>query len=387
MGYRSRSVLMLAAMAIGVAAVVVLTGLGEGARRYITGEFAALGTNLLIVLPGRNETTGGAPPLLGATPRDLTITDAMALYRSRHVERIAPLNVGEATLSHGNLSRDIMVLGTTSAYQSVRELDIARGRFLPEEDIARPSPVAVLGTTVQHELFGDGPALGRWVRLGDRRLRVIGICAQRGQSLGVDMDDIAIVPVAVAQALFDTPSLFRILIQARSREEIPPAQADVLRIIRERHEGEEDVTVITQDSVLVAFDRILGSVTLAVAGIAGISLVVAGVLVMNVMLVAVTQRTAEIGLLRALGASSTQVMALFLGEALLLAGLGVLGGTALGVLGNWLIHLAFPVLQPWPPLWVLLAASGVALLTTVLFAWLPARRAAALDPIAALSGR
>lgn len=386
-GYRSRTALMLAAMAMGVAAVVILTGLGESARRYIVGEFSALGTNLLVVLPGRNETTGGPPPLLGTTPRDLTIDDSMALYRSRHVEHVAPLNVGEATVSQGNLSRDITVLGTTAAYQDIRALDIELGRFLPEEEIARPSPVTVLGTTVQRELFGGEAALGHWIRIGDRRFRVIGICAQRGESLGVDMDDVAIIPVAAAQALFDAPSLFRILVQARSREEIPRAQADVRRILRERHEGEEDVTVITQDSILTAFDRILGSVTLAVAGIAAISLLVAGVLIMNVTLIAVTQRTTEIGLLRALGASAPQVVALFLGEALLLATLGALAGTVLGVAGTWLIHLVFPVLQPLPPLWVPLAASGVALVTTALFAWLPARRAAALDPIAALSER
>ncbi|WP_435099516.1 ABC transporter permease [Arhodomonas sp. AD133] len=385
-GYRNRSQLMLAAMAIGVAAVVVLTGLGESARRYVAGEFAALGTNLLVVLPGRNETTGGAPPIVGATPRDLTIDDALALYRSRAVARVAPLNVGEAPVSHGRFSRDVTILGTTAAYDAVRSLHLESGRFLPEEALDRPSPVVVLGVTVRQELFGDTAALGRWVRIGDRRFRVIGISVQRGQSLGVDMDDVAIIPVASAQALFDTPSLFRILVQVRERGALAQAQADVRRIIRERHEGEDDVTVITQDSVLAAFDRILSSLTLAVGGIAAISLVVAGVLIMNVMLIAVSQRTAEIGLLRALGASRRQVLALFLGEALLLASAGTVVGIALGLVGGALIHLAFPVLQPWPPVWAPAAAAAIALVTTAVFAWLPARRAARLDPIVALAG-
>lgn len=384
-GYPARTLLILLAMAVGVGSVVLLTGLGEGARRYITGEFSSLGTNLLIVMPGRNETAGGAPPIVGETPRDLTLDDAQALRRSPAIASVAPINIGQAMVTHGALGREVVVMGTTASFADVREVDIYQGRFLPGQDFERADPVAVIGTLIKDELFAGRRALGQWIRLGDRRFRVVGIMSQRGQSLTMDMDELVIIPVGSAQALFNTSSLFRIFAAAPDRPSIEPAKTDILRIIAERHDGEEDVTVITQDSMLAAFDRILQALTLTVGGIGAVSLVVAGVLIMNVMLVSVSQRTAEIGLLRALGASARQVLILFLGEAALLSAFGAMAGLAAGLLGSWLIHLSFPVLPPLPPLWALAAAAGIALLTGVLFAWLPARRAAALDPVAALS--
>ena len=158
--YRLRTGLMLLAMAIGVAAVILLTALGEGARRYVVGEFSALGSNLLIVLPGRNETTGGAPPLLGQTPRDLTIDDALALTRSPYVRRIAPLVLGAAGVSYGRRERETTLLGTTAEFLAVRQLGLAQGRFLPSLDPRRAAPVCVLGSTVRKELFGPENALG-----------------------------------------------------------------------------------------------------------------------------------------------------------------------------------------------------------------------------------
>lgn len=386
-GYRLRTALMLLAMAIGVAAVILLTSLGEGARRYVTGEFASLGTHLLIVFPGRNETTGGAPPMLSETPRDLTLDDAMALKRSRHVGRIAPVNVGSAAIAFGGRDREAVIMGTTAEMEPIRHLEVAQGHFLPEMDADRAAPVCVIGETIRQELFGAQRALGEWVRIGDRRFRVIGILASTGVSLGVDTDDMVLIPVASAQQLFNTSTLFRILVEARYREVIELAKDDVVRILRERHDGEEDVTVITQDSVLATFDRIFTALTLTVAGIAGISLVVAGVLIMNIMLVSVTQRTTEIGLLKALGASSTQVMSLFLTEAVLLSLFGALLGLAVGQGGSWAIGHLYPVLPLGAPAWALAAALGVALLTGVVFGVLPARRAARLDPVQALARR
>jgi putative ABC transport system permease protein len=386
-GHRLRTSLMLLAMAIGVAAVVVLTALGDGARRYVTGEFAALGTHLLIVLPGRKETTGGIPPITGETSRDLTIDDALALYRSRAVARVAPMNVGEAPVSHGSRERNVVVLGTTAEFLEVRHLDLAGGRFLPEGGARQARSVCVIGRTIRDELFGGDEALGAWVRVGDRRFRVIGVVAQKGRSIGVDLDEMVIIPVASAQALFDTPSLFRILVEARSRDAVDRVKTDIRTIIRDRHEGEEDVTVITQDSVLGAFDRIFKALTLTVAGIAGISLLVAGILVMNVMLVSVSQRTAEIGLLKALGAPARRILMLFLVEAALLSLLGAIIGVVIGLGASWAAGRMFPALPTTPPLWAIGAAVSVALITGVVFALLPARRAARVDPVQSLAGR
>jgi len=385
--YPTRTLLMLLAMAIGVAAVVVLTALGDGARRYVTGEFATLGTHLLIVLPGRSQTPGGAPPVLGATPRDLTLEDAQALLREREIRRVAPLNVGAAPLSFAGREREAVVLGTTAEFLEVRNLEMAQGRFLPVDDWNRAQPVCVLGQKLREELFGATPAVGAWVRLGDRRFRVIGVLGSSGVSIGTDLSEVALIPVATAQALFNTPSLFRIMVEARSRAGITPARDAVRRILRTRHEGEDDVTVITQDAVLATFDRVLRALTLGVAGIAAISLGVAGILIMNVMLVAVSQRTAEIGLLKALGAPARAIHSLFLSEAavLSLAGAGI--GLAIGQLGSWLIGRAYPQVAGGAPGWAIIAAVGVALVTGVLFAVLPARRAARLDPVRALARR
>lgn len=386
-GYPLRTALMLLAMAIGVAAVVLLTALGEGARRYVTDKFISLGTHLLIVLPGRSETTGGPPPLLGETPRDLTLEDAQAIRRSTAVRRVAPLTVGSAPVSFAGLSREVTILGSTADLFVIRDLSMAQGQFLPAGDTSRAAAVCVLGHTVKKEIFGNASPLGRWLRIGERRFRVIGVLSPKGQSLGMDMGEVAIVPVASAQALFNTAALFRIMVQARSRQDIARAKEAILATIAARHEGEDDVTVITQDAVLATFDRIFTALTLAVAGIAAISLAVAGILIMNVMLIAVTQRTAEIGLLKAMGAPGRQILGLFLTEAAILSLAGAACGMAVAVAGKWALGLVFPNFELVVPLWSPLSAAAVALTTGLVFGVLPARRAARLDPVMALSRR
>jgi putative ABC transport system permease protein len=195
------------------------------------------------------------------------------------------------------------------------------------------------------------------------------------------------VPISIAQAMLNTNTLFRILVETRSREQIDEVKVSVLKLITQRHEGEEDVTVITQDAVLKTFDKILGVLTLGVAGIAAISLAVAGVLVMNVMLVSVAQRTAEIGLLKALGATSSAVRELFMAEAILLSLSGGLLGLGLGYLGAALLRYLYPTFPAYPPLWAVLAGLGTSLVSGLIFGVMPARRAAQLDPIQALSKR
>ena len=387
-GNRVRTVLLMLAMAIGVAAVVTLTALGDGARRYVVREFSAIGSNLVIVLPGRTE-TGGINPgsFVSSTPRDLTVDDAQALLRAPAVARVAPLTAGTSELSVGGRLREGLVLGATAEFMEVRQYALAQGQFLPREDWSRGSPLMVLGAKVRAELFPGAPALGQFVRVGDRRFRVIGVLAASGSGLGMNTDELAIVPVSTAQAMFNTNTLFRILVEARSRDAIEPAKRQITEILRARHDGEEDVTVITQDAMLATFDRLLGTLTLGVAGIAAISLCVAGILVMNVMLVSVSQRRGEIGLLKALGGTRRTILAAFLVEAALLSAAGALVGYALGLLGAALIRWLYPQFPAWPPAWAVLAGLGTALLTGLLFGVLPARSAARLDPVVALARR
>ena len=383
-----RTLLMTLAMAIGVAAVVVLTALGDGARRYVVDQFSSIGTNLVIVLPGRTQTGGFSPAnAVSTTPRDLTIDDAQALTRLAAVAQVAPLAVGLSEVAVAGRLREAMVLGTTRSYLAVRRLALAQGQFLPDDDWGRAHAVTVLGAALARELFGQGSALGQTVRIGGRRLRVIGVMAPAGQGLGMNADEVAIVPVALAQAMFDSNTLFRVLIEARSRDAIAAARRQATALLKARHDGEEDVTVITQDAVLATFDKLLGALTLGVAGIAAISLAVAGILVMNVMLVAVTQRTGEIGLLKALGAPARTIRLAFLTEAAMLSTVGAVVGYLLGQLGAFGLRQAFPVFPAYPPDWAVIAGLSTALATGLLFGVMPARRAATLDPVQALMKR
>ena len=386
-GYPARTLLTLLAMAIGVGAVILLTALGEGARLYVTREFTSLGTHLLITIPGRSETTGGPPPMLGETPRDLTLEDALALKRSSAIRRVAPVAIGSAPVAWQQREREATIMGSTAEMFDIRQLSMAQGRFLPAGNPSRGSAVCVLGYKIKRELFGNASPLGKWVRIGGRRFRVIGVMAAKGQSLGLDMGDIAIIPVASAQMLFNTSSLFRIMVQAGGREAVPRAKKAILKIIQDRHEGEDDVTVITQDALLQTFDRIFNALTLTVGGIAAISLAVAGILIMNVMMISVSQRKTEIGLLKAIGSPRSQILRLFLSESAVLSLIGSFLGVVLALIGTWAslrFYPNFPVTIPW---WALTAATVVGVLTGLVFGVLPARRAAGLEPVEALSRR
>lgn len=385
---RSRSVLMIIAMSIGVAAVVILTALGEGARLYVINQFSSLGTNLVIVFPGRSETAGVNPGMLiGQTPRDLVLDDAIAVLRSSAVRRIAPLAVGAATASNGALNREVVVLGSTSELLGIRHMSMGQGQFLPEGPIDAASPVVVLGSKIKQELFGVDNAVGSWLRLGDRRFRVVGMIASQGEAMGLNTDELVIIPVASAHMLFNTQNLMRILVEAKSRELIERARSETEEILFKQHGGERDVTVVTQDAMVATFDRILSTLTMAVGGIAAVSLAVAGVLIMNVMLIAVSQRTQEIGLLKALGAPPAQIRRLFFAEAVLLSVVGSVIGILLGELGSFAIGKIYPSLPVAPPLWAIVAAFSTSLGTGILFSVWPARRAAELDPVMALARR
>lgn len=383
-GHRLRSLLSLAGVAIGVAAVICLTALGEGARRYVIDQFASLGASLLIILPGKTETSGLFPGA-GGIAHDLTLADAEATIRALPGARsVAPLILATETVGHGERSRQVPVLGSTHEFLDVRSLSVAQGSFLPPGDMRRGAAVTVLGHKVARELFPGTDPLGRVVRVGSLRARVVGVLAPLGTQLGLDMDEVVLIPVATAMRVFDRRSLSRLMIRLHAHSELPAARARVLVLLAERH-GVEDVTAITQDAVVGAFSNILRALTLGLAAIAAISLAVAGIGIMNVMLVSVAERTPEVGLLRALGVSRRQILAVFLTEAAVLSVAGGLLGLGIGWLAIRTLVGLYPAVPASAPTWAVVSSIALSATVGIGFGLAPARRAMHLDPVAALA--
>lgn len=386
-GHRLRTGLSVLGVTIGVTSVVLLTALGEGARIYVTGELASLGSNVLIVLPGKVETSGTIP-LIGGVPHDLTLADTQALQRTvRGIRKVAPLTLGDASVSYGSLSRSVSVIGTTAEFRDLRRLKVSRGSFLPPGEIERGSSFAVIGSKIQEELFRGTNPLGQTIRIGEWRFRVIGVLETKGQTMGFNIDDMVLIPVASALKVFNQTTLFRIMVEVNSYEDLEFVKNQIRDLIVERHDREEDITILTQDSVLTSFNEIFTALTLALAGIAAISLTVAGIGIMNVMLVSVSERTTEIGLLKAVGVKQGQIVAVFLAEAALLS---IFGGVLGLIAAQLLVHLSrslFPVLPAQVPPWAVVSACIIALCVGIIFGVWPARRASRLDPLMALQRR
>ena len=385
-GHRLRTGLSLLGVMIGVSAVVMLTALGEGARRYVIGEFASLGTNLVIIFPGKT-TTSGSMPGIGGIPNDLTLDDAEALRRGmRKARHVAPMTMNNEIVAYEERSRQIPVIGATHEMLIVRDLRIERGEFLPPGEESRRSPVAVIGKKAAKELFRDEEPLGKVVRVGAWRMRIIGVLGARGTQLGINMDDIIMVPVATTMKMFNVTSLFRIIIQVSASSELDAVSERASAILTERH-SEEDITCLTQDAVIDSFSSILTALTLALGGIAAISLSVSGIGIMNVMLVSVSERTSEIGLLRALGVKKHQVLAVFLAEAIILSTAGGPAGQGAGWLAAKMFTQIYPSFPVVPPVWAVVSAITVSVGVGGVFGVIPAINATRLDPSQALAGR
>jgi putative ABC transport system permease protein len=384
---RIRSVMLLIAIAIGVLAINVLTGLGEGGKDFVLAEFNILGKNVLVMVPGKKETTGGIPLLTGETTRALTLQDAEAILRLREVSAVSPLIPGKIQISHDRLTREAFTIGTNRAFFKIRQLEIAQGLMLPDIQMDQAEAVCVIGSQMRRELFGNQIALGKWLRAGDSRFRVIGVLKDRGESMGLDMNDAIIIPVASAQSVFNKEGLFRVFIELRSLHNLDKSRDRITGLLKDRHDGEEDVTLITQDSLLTAFEDILDTMTLAVAGIAAISMLVAGLLIMNVSLIAVSQRTREIGLLKALGAPARTVRLIFLSEAAMMAIAGAVIGIFTSELVLFLARRTFPTVPFDTPTWAQAGSLVIAITTALLFAAIPANQAASMAPVDALLGK
>lgn len=378
LAYGGRSLLTTLGIAIGIAAVVLLTAIGDGGKRFVLDQFTQFGTHLIAVIPGKSQTFGLSGAVIGTT-RPLTLADARALERLPEIEALTPMVMGNVELEIDGRTRRTTLFGVGPQMPRVWRFPVASGRFLSPGNRL----FAVLGTTVRHALLPRRPALGKRIRIAGQGYRIIGIMTSKGKVLGFDMNDAVYVPVERALALFDREGLMEIDLLYHPHLDSRTVARKIRRVLIRRH-GQEDFTLITQKQMLETLGSVLDVLTLAVAALGGISLVVGGIGIFTLQTVAVTERRSEIGLLRALGARRRQILVLFLGEALSLALLGAAAGVSTGAIGVWIIAWRVKeipaTLQPDYALLALATAVGVGLLAGALPAW----RAARLDPIVSL---
>ena len=380
---RLRSFLTLLGIAVGIAAVILLTSIGEGIHRFVLGEFTQFGTNVIGVHPGKTKTGGHPPSGLPSSARPLSLDDARSLERLPNIIAVTPIVRGNAEVEGNGRTRRTLVSGVNANLPQVFRSTVQSGQFLPADDESSARAFVVLGSRLRDELFGSENPLGQRVRIGGLHFRVIGVMAPKGQFLGIDLDDTAFIPAARAQELFNREGVDEINIAAE--EGVPSAL--VAAAIKERmlaRHGREDFTIITQEEMLKTLSNILNVLTMAVGALGGISLLVGGVGIVTIMTIAVAERTGEIGLLVALGAPRRTILLLFLGEAVALSGLGGLLGLLLGIGLAQAIHFALPALPVHTPLSFVLLAEAVAIAIGLAAGVLPARRAARLDPVEAL---
>jgi putative ABC transport system permease protein len=374
---RMRSALTVLGVVIGVMSVVLLVAVGTGARNEVTAGVEELGSNLLLVVPGNFE-FGQAPTL-----SKFTLDDVERVQRElgSDVPITGNLASGE-NVRAGTVEAFTSVIGVTAEFDDVVKREIGRGEFLNESDVATGRRVAVLGSSAATALFPDTDPIAKDVTVAGLRFRVIGVTQEVGASLGVDRDNEVLVPITAAQRLFGTRRVDSMFVKAPDRERLEETAETIKRVLSERL-AENEFSVVTQDEILGVAGDILDTLTLVLAAIAGISLLVGGIGVSNIMLVSVQERTREIGLRKALGARTRDITAQFLVEAIVLCGVGgVLGigvGVGLAVLAQSLTPLPAAVTG-----WSVALAFGVSVGVGIAFGVFPARRAGRLDPVVAL---
>ena len=381
--HRLRSGLSMLGVAIGIAAVILLTSLGEGVRRYIVDQFSQFGTNVLAINPGKSETVG-IPGLLGGTTQKLTLDDAEALRRVPGVAEMVPFVIGMARVEGGGRGRSVFVYGVTPDLSEVWSWKIRSGNYWPGGDPRRGPTMAVLGPKLRRELFGEKEALGGFVKIAGTRFRVTGIMESKGQMLGFDLDDAAFIPVSRAMKIFNLDEVGEIDLLFTNAQILDQVESGARQLLIERHDGKEDFMITSQAAMLESFGNIMDVITIALAAIAGISLVVGAIGILTMVWIAVGERTNEIGLLRSIGATRRQVQLVFLSEAIVLAMLGGLLGLGVGLGICALLRAGIPGLPVSTPFEYVLAALAVSLATGVVSGVMPARRAASLDPVESL---
>ena len=379
---RMRSFLTALGIAVGIAAVVLLTSLGEGIHRFVLSEFTQFGTNLIGINPGKITTTGIAGAII-SNVRPLSLDDSDALERVPRVLAVVPVMQGNAPVEAGKRTRRTTIFGVGSDVPIVWQIHVASGRFLPDDDPRAARTFAVLGSKLKEELFGSDNALGQRIRIGGERYRVIGIMESKGQMLGFDLDDSVYIPAARALAMFNRESLMEIDLLYAEGSDVDEVVKRVTALLVTRH-GTEDFTVTTQEQMMEVLGSVLNILTIAVGALGSISLLVGGVGILTIMTIAVNERTSEIGLLRAIGAKRRQILVLFMGEAVVLASIGGLAGLVIGVGGAWLLGLVVPALPTYTSWSYVFLAEILAALIGLFAGVQPALRAAGLNPVEAL---
>jgi putative ABC transport system permease protein len=400
-GNKMRSGLTVLGIVIGVAAVIAMLAVGNGAQASITGSISSIGTNLLFVFSGSADGPPGGPGSgrSGNNDRPLTLTDAEAIadpFAAPSVELVAPAIQGNGTLTYAGENTTTSISGVTPAYATVRNMELAEGEFINEEHILGRMSVAVIGPETVTAIFGhaDG-VVGETIRIEGQPFRIIGVTVAKGGGAFGSEDNAAYIPFTTAQArLIKRGSLDEvdvIFIQATSAETVLQASDEVSNIIRQRHRtpiGVDDFTVFTQQDFLSTFETITGVLTIFLGGIAGISLLVGGIGIMNIMLVSVTERTREIGLRKALGARKRDILLQFLTESSLLS---LIGGI-IGIMFGWLIafivgKVATATGNNFTPIVgtdAIILSTSFSAIIGLFFGIYPASRAANLEPVEAL---
>lgn len=380
---RLRTFLTMLGIVIGMGSVVLLSSIGEGTRQGVLSQFSQFGSTIIGVQAGKVKTFGMGPGSIGGTTHPLTVEDGLALRRLPGVVGVAPHVIGSGEVEAGERTRFTLVYGTVADDRRVLQWDPRIGSFLPDGDPDRIPAVCVLGATVARDLFPGTNPLGARVRIGGAKFTVVGVMQSKGQVLGFDMDDMAIVPVKRAMRMFNRIDVNEIHLLAASHEMIPQAMSGTARVLKDRHAGEEDFTLTSQADVLEVVNEVLQVMTAGVLAIAGIGVLVGAMGILTILWVGVHERTAEIGLIKALGASNGQVMLVFLAEAGALSLVGGAAGILLGAGGAWALGAVAGV---WvsTPAWIVPLTLGVSLAVGLAAGVVPAVRAARLDPVEAL---
>jgi putative ABC transport system permease protein len=380
-----RSALTMLGVVIGVGSVVLLVSLGEGARKFITSQFEGLGTNLIIIQPGKTDTGGGFGPPPGGSKRKLTIGDVEAIkQQANKIAGVVGIMFGTGTIKRGNANANSSVLGADDDFINIFNFNISQGRYLNREDSLAGRRLAVLGSKVKELLFGTENAIGELIKINNSDYRVIGVVAPMGTSLGLNWDELAYIPVRAAQKLFNSDALMGIRAKASTQAGMDAAQEEIKTILMARHGGEEDFTMMSQLDMLATMNNILNIMTLFLGAIASISMVVGGIGIMNIMLVSVTERTREIGIRRALGARRRHILLQFMAESLVLSTLGGVIGLLGAVALTLLVMAAKPDFDARIPLWIVFPAFGFSTAVGLFFGVWPAAKASRINTIDAL---